>query len=147
MNKGTNNQGGMKESSAALTLANETGKDNTTMSIEQLNEYLVDEATKVCRYIRKLRGTQGYISDIVPPISSVNWTLKHNIKNVMACFSNTLGAALFAERGYISKFREFETLSATISSEKNLIYDFLSENGLSDKFNTYVYNKQNLDKK
>ena len=64
--------------------------------------------------------------------------LHKNIDNVLACFSNTLSAALFCETQYIKIFEDFEALSNIVEGEKNLIFDFLSANGLSGKFNEFV---------
>ena len=119
-----------------------TGRCNAAMSIEELNEYLVKEASAVCRHFREARGKTGHTSGIIPPICSDRMSLKDNIKNLLACFNNTLSAALFSEREYIRIFRNFETLTNTIDSERYLIFDFLSENGMAEKFNDYVNEKR-----
>ena len=142
MNREIKIQLGVKNSSAVLTPASDKGRDNETMSIQQINEYLVKEATTVCRHFREYRGKTGYTSDIIPPLCYENTSLKDNIKNMMACFSNTLAAATFSERAYISKFMDYETLSAIVDNEKTLIFEFLNENNLAEKFKAYVWNKK-----
>lgn len=77
----------------------------------------------------------------MPPICYDKYTLVENINNVLACFSNTLGAALFSESECIKALNNFETLSRIVDSEKYLIFDFLSENGLAERFNEYVNEK------
>jgi len=90
------------------------------MSIEQLNERLVKESEVICKNVRKARnkyknrnGTP-LTSDIIPPLCYINMSLHRNIDNVLACFSNTLGSALFYESECIRIFYEFEALATVI---------------------------------
>ena len=121
---------------ATLTLP--TNKCSSEMSMEQLNEYLVNRSKGICENVRKSRVKRAWTSDIVPPLCHADSNLYQNIKNVLACFSNTLAAALFCESEYIRIFNDFETLSSVVDEEKHLIFDFLSKNGLTEKFNEYT---------
>lgn len=107
------------------------------MSLDQLNEYLIKRASAICKLIKgKSAGT--YTSDIIPPICSIDMSLHQNIDNVLACFSNTLAAALFSESEYIRIFKNFENLSGIVDEERFLLFEFLSENNLSGKFNEFL---------
>ena len=126
---------------AALIPANDKG--NAEMSIGQLNEYLVNRSAVICEYVRKQRrelpkGKIPHTSDVIPPICYIDMSLQENIKNVLACFSNTLAAALSSETHYIQALENFEALSSIVETEKYLIFDFLSENGLAGKFTEFV---------
>jgi hypothetical protein len=76
-----------------------------------------------------------------PLISYKENTLNQNIDSVLACFSNTLSAALFFESDNLKLLKNFECLSSIVESEKYLIFDFFTENVLAEKFNEYVKNK------
>ena len=130
-----------KQTTVQTKLIHDTDKDNAAMSLEQLNEYLVKRSAVICEYARKKRQV-GYTSDIIPPICYIDVPLQKNIDNVLACFSNTLAAALSSETRYIQALQSFEALSNIVESEKYLIFDFLSENGLAEKFNEYVKSKK-----
>jgi hypothetical protein len=133
------NNNNMTAEIAAIKTHSVCKADNeiTEMSIEEPNEYLVQRAGVICEYVRKNRSG-CYTSDILPPICSDRWNIHKNIDNVLACFSSTLAAALSAESKYIKIHKDFEALSSFVESEKFLIFDFLSENGLSGKFNEFV---------
>jgi hypothetical protein len=88
-----------------------------------------------------------HTSDILPPICHGGWTLHDNIKNVLACFSNTLAAALSSEARYIQTHKDFEALSSIVEAEKFLIFDFLNENGLTGKFNEFVNRQKAYEEK
>jgi hypothetical protein len=109
----------------------------------QLNEYLVKRSAVICEKVRKERmkyrtGGIPHTTDIIPPYCSIGAPLNKNIENVMACFNNTLMAALFCEHQHIKIFNDFEALSSVVEGEKNLIFEFLSENSLVGKFNEFV---------
>ena len=126
-----------QNSAEQTSLVHDTDKGNAGMSLERVNEYLVKRSKVICEYVRKSR--RGFhTSDILPPICCIDRTLHENIENVLACFSNTLAAALYSESQYIKIHKDFEALSSIVESEKYLIFDFLSENGLSGKFNEFV---------
>ena len=125
----------------ALIPANDKG--NEVMSIGQLNEYLVKRSAVICEYVRKKRaelpkGKIPHTSDVIPPLCYSETTLKENIKNLMACFSNTLVAALSSETMYIQTLENFEALGSIVEAEKFLIFEFLRENGLTGKFNEFM---------
>jgi len=107
------------------------------MSMAQINMHLIQRASVICEYVREKR-TGLYTSDILPPICYVNNTLYENIESVLACFSNTLAAALHSEIKHIEISKNFETLSCIVDDEKYLIFDFLNENGLTERFNEFV---------
>jgi len=133
----------MSVSYSGNAIVPDTDKDNLDeMSLEQLNEYIVNRSAVMREYVKKKR-TGFYASDMIPPICHIDVPLKGNIENVLACFSNTLAAALFSESQYIKIHKDFETLSSIVESEQCLIFDFLSKNGLMEKFNKFV----NLNKK
>ena len=117
---------------------------NAEMSMEQLNEYLIKRTTAMREYAGKERSKYNKINgmphttNIIPPMCYSGFTLYDNIKNMLACYSNTLSAALFCESRYIRIFNEFEALDSVIDEEKRLIYDFLSKNDLIEKFNTFT---------
>ena len=120
--------------------------DTVCMNMGQLNERLVEQAKSICENVRLQRDkyrTDGipHTSDIIPPLCSIKRTLHQNIDNVFACYSNTLSAALFCEAQYIKKFEELEALCAIVDGEKHLIFDFLSKNGLIEKFNEFRIKK------
>lgn len=110
------------------------------MNPDQLNHYLIKRANVICEYVRKKR-TEFHTSDIMPPICQPNNSLQKNIDSVLACFGQTLAAALFSESQYIKILNDFEILSGTVESEKYLIFDFLNENGLGERFNDYIKDK------
>ena len=112
------------------------------MSLNQLNEYIVNRSAVIRECVREKR-TGFHTSDIIPPICHIDAPLGKNIESVLSCFSNTLAAALFSESQYIKIHKDFETLSSIVESEQTLIFDFLSKNGLMEKFNEFV----NLNKK
>lgn len=116
---------------------NNPDKDSTGLTLEALNERLVKKAVVLCEYVREKR-TGCHSSDIMPPICYAGATLSQNIDSVLTCFGYTLASALFSESQYIKIFRDFEALSKTVDSEKYLIFDFLSKNNLTEKFNTFV---------
>jgi hypothetical protein len=121
-------------------LVHEKDKGNAGMSFEQLNEYLIGRSGEICEYVRKRR--EGcHTSDIIPPLCYKENTLNQNIDSVLACFSNTLSAALFFESDNLKLLKNFKCLSSIVESEKYLIFGFLTENGLTEKFNEYVKNK------
>ena len=135
----------VNNSSGQSALVHETDKVNSgEMSLKQLNEYLVSSSREICELARKSR-TGGHTSDILPPICYINNTLYENISNVLACFSNTLAAALFSESQYIKIHKDFEALSSIVETEKYLIFDFLSENDLTEKFIEFVNNEKQTD--
>ena len=115
--------------------------DSKEMNIEQINEYLVNRSDVIREYARKKRQVV-HTSDILPPICYIDVPLQKNIDNVLACFSSTLAAALCSEAKYIKIHKDLEALCSIVESEKYLIFDFLSENGLTDKFNEYVKSKK-----
>ena len=126
---------------AQVALIQATGKSNAGMSLEQLNECLVKRSAVIREYVRTNR--QGfYTSDIVPPLCYIDRPLHSNIDNVLACFSHTLAAALSNERRTLEMTKNFEALSSIIEGEKRLIFDFLSENGLTGKFNDFVFRQK-----
>ena len=112
-------------------------KGSEVMNIGQLNEYLCSRSAVICEYVRKKR--RGFhTSGIFPPICFNGTTLQENIDNVLECFKRTLSAALSSEARYIQALENFEALSSIVETEKYLIFDFLSENGLAGKFNEFV---------
>ena len=120
--------------------------DPVCIDIDQLNGDLVKQSKSICESVRSMRDkyrTDGipYTSDIIPPFCSIKWTLHANITNLFTCYSNTLSAALFCEAQYIKKFEELEALSAIVNGEKQLVFDFLSKNGLIEKFNEFCIKK------
>ena len=127
--------------SPATTINGQTAlipaKGSEVMSIGQLNEYLCSRSAVICEYVRKKR--RGFhTSGIFPPICFNGTTLQENIDNVLECFKRTLSAALLSETRYIQALENFEALSSIVETEKYLIFDFLSENGLAGKFNEFV---------
>jgi len=123
--------------------------NNDKMNIEQLNEYLVKRSKVLCEYVRKERikyqkGGIPHTSDIIPPICHIDMPLHKNIDNALACYSNTLSAALFCESEYIKKFEELEAFGSIINDEKDLFFDFLTKNDLTGKFNEFVIKQRGV---
>lgn len=116
-------------------------KGNSGSTLEGLNEYLIKRAAVICDYVREKR-TGYHSSDIIPPICSARATLEQNIDSVLTCFGYTLSSALCSESQYLKALRDFEALSRTVDSEKYMIFDFLSENNLTEKFHTFVKQKK-----
>ena len=116
--------------------------DTVSMDMEQLNRYIVTQARSICENVRKQRDeyrTDGipHTSDIIPPFCYMESSLRENIDNMFACYSNTLSAALFCESQYIKKDEELEALETIVKGEKQVFFDFLSKNGLTEKFNEF----------
>ena len=133
----------MSVSYSENAIALDTDKGNPgRMSLKQLNEYIVNRSAVICEYVREKRAG-SHASGILPPICYADAPLNKNIDSVLACFSSTLAAALFSESQYIKIHKDFEALSSIVDSERYLIFDFLSKNGLIEKFNEFV----NLNKK
>lgn len=137
MNKGSQNQLPGKDSTRQATLIHDTDKDDTGMSIEQVNEYLVKRSAVICEHVRKSRRG-SHTSDIIPPICYIGQSLQENIKSVLACFSNTLSAALSSEAKYIQTLHKYEALDVVTETERNLMFDFLSEGDLVGKFDEFI---------
>jgi hypothetical protein len=117
-------------------LIHNADKGNAGMSLEQLNEYLVKLSKGIKDDVREKRAT--CISYIITPICSIKSTLHSNITNVMACYHNTLIAAFHIESEYIKTFNNYTALVNVLNGEKDLIFDFLDENNLTEKFNEFV---------
>ncbi|MDH6356971.1 hypothetical protein [Parabacteroides sp. PF5-9] len=114
---------------------------SSKISIEELNELLVKRAKALSEYVRTKR--QGFhTSDILSPMCYNEYSIFQNIDSLLSCYGSTLAAALFCEKEYVKIHANFEALSSIVQSEKLLIFDFLSENGLADKFNEYVKSKE-----
>lgn len=111
------------------------------ISIEELNELLVERTKTLREYVRVKRQSSN-TSDILPPMCYNEYSISQNIDSLLSCYGSTLAAALFCEKEYIKMHADFEDLSSIVQSEKLLIFDFLSENGLADKFNEYVKSKE-----
>ncbi|MDR1339401.1 MAG: hypothetical protein LBK58_05040 [Prevotellaceae bacterium] len=128
-----------KNSAVQTSLVHDTDKGEEGMNLEQLNEYLVKRSDVICEYVRKKR-TGYHASDILPPVCQSDAPLHKNIESVLTCFSHTLGAALFSESFSMKLLKDFEALRNIVEDEKYLIYDFLSRNGLNERFNEFVHN-------
>jgi len=82
-------------------------------TFEQLNDYLVKRSQEICENVRLQRDEYRkefiipHTSDIIPPLCYAGMNLQSNIDNLLACFQNTLSAALFCESKYA------ETLKTT----------------------------------
>ena len=131
-------------SSGEVRTTHETGintaltkdKGQTAVPID-LNKHLVSRAKEICDYTRE-RRTGGHTSDILPPICYIEHSLYDNINNVLNCFSHTLAAALHSEAQYIATNKSLEDLGRIVDTEKRLIFDFLSENNLIEKFKEWA---------
>jgi hypothetical protein len=118
----------------------DTDKGNEEMNTEQINMHLVQRASEICeRVIKRRKGHQ--ISDIMLPICYKEYSLVKNINNVLACFSNTLEAALFRESEHIKALNKLEMLSSVANNASYLILGFLIENGLEERFKEYLSEK------
>jgi len=135
----------------AQNRANETAviRHTDKMSLEQLNEYLVEKTAEISERTRKSRleyKTKGLprTSDIVPPYCYADFSLKQNVDSILASLNNTLQAGLFAEFESIKTFNELCSLSKIVKSEKQLIFDFLIENNLTAEFNLFVDSQKEM---
>ena len=110
--------------------------------LQLINEHLVERAnimrenTRLERLKYKKEGIP-HTTDIISPYCDINSTLGKNIDNLLACYSNTLSAALFSEHEYIKKLEELEALKSIVGDEKSLFFDFLIKNGLVEKFDEF----------
>ena len=132
-----------KNSNRQTTLIHDTDKSDAGMSIEHVNEYIVKKANEIKAYTAEKR-LKDYIffTDILPPYCHTEWTIKDNIDGAFVAYHNAMSAALMCESEYIKRFMDFESLKNIVDNEKSLIFDFLRENGLDEKFNDYVNSKK-----
>ena len=128
--------------SPAPTINGQTVWETDKMSIEQLNEHLVNRSKEVCKSAgerrRECHGGETVTSDIISPYANINNTLLGNIDNVLSCYQNTLMASIFCESQYIKYRREFDKILKIKNRQDDLIFDFLHKNGLTEKFNEFV---------
>ena len=67
----------------AAAIVPDTDKDNPDeMSLEQLNEYIVDRSAVMREYVKKKR-TGFYVSDIIPPICHID--VPHSRETLKTC--------------------------------------------------------------
>jgi len=128
------------EFSTVRTLVHDTDE----VSAGQFNKYLIAWSEVVCKRTNELKKKYNngfHATDITPPGCYPGMSLNENIDSLFAGYNNTIVAALFCESEYIKTHRNFEALSSIVEIEKTLIFDFLSENGLTEKFNNYVLKK------
>ena len=129
------------------SVQNEFNGVRDEMSIEQLNEYLIDRANELFDKSRKRRAEYdktlpAHTTDIVPPFCSINWTLLENIENVMNCYNNTLMAGLFYETEVFRLGTKLETLHGTMNKEQCLPFDFLESVGMTEQYYEYAIEKK-----
>jgi hypothetical protein len=110
--------------------------------VKRLNELINKRTKDVCEFAKGKRNF-GYVSDILPPLCYDNWTLEENINNMMTCFQHTLAAAYFHEADHIRVLNNHTALRNVVDAERNLLFDFLIENKLTEKFKEYIIEKTN----
>jgi vacuolar-type H+-ATPase catalytic subunit A/Vma1 len=115
------------------------------VNLDLLNEHIVSLANKVrgkMVYLRKKYQNGFHTSDIIPPYCRKEYSIMENIDNIFTSFNNTMATGLFLESEYIKMFESQRALSSIIESEKSLIFEFLAENGLIEKFNAFTASKK-----
>jgi len=109
--------------------------NNSEMSLEQLNEYIILRASDLCEKSKRVRAEYDkrlpmHTTDIVPPYCNSKGSPYSNIEQIFNCYNNTLMAGLF-----------YETEVIKFQAKSHTFFSFLSKNDLIEKFDEFVYMK------
>jgi hypothetical protein len=118
------------------------GEENR--SIDELNEYVVEYAKKICWRMNEARKRYDkeigiHITDMLPPYNcDIRETLAQNLRHALVSYNNTIMAAYFSEYMHVKMSRQLEEYKARVKYEERLIMEFMNENGLEKKFKEYA---------